>query len=164
LSLENPLTLGLEEYAKKYGIPFDNIKNANFIETAYIKDRAGYITREVPIAPGALPGSGGRIEAVIEKGGMIGNVIIPLKRQFICMDITQLYNTIAEKLNQSGHQDVSINLKNILAAAATGGEALSSTNKYLSGLKWSNKQAYRVIEDLVDEYTNYCKQNGILIN
>jgi RHS repeat-associated protein len=78
-SLENPLAMGLEEYAKKYGIPLKNLEKANFLETATLKQGASYITREAPIAPGAPAGSGGGIEAVVEQGGTTGNVIIPIQ-------------------------------------------------------------------------------------
>lgn len=79
-SLENPLTMSAEEYAKKYGVPLENVKKADFVETAILKDGAKYITREAPIAPGAPAGSGGGIEAVVEKGGTSANVITPIKR------------------------------------------------------------------------------------
>jgi RHS repeat-associated protein len=79
-SLENPLTMSAEEYAKKYGISLDNVKNADFVEVATLKSGVKYVTREAPIAPGAPAGAGGGIEAVVEKGGTTGNLIIPIKR------------------------------------------------------------------------------------
>jgi hypothetical protein len=79
-SLENPLSMSAEAYAKKYGVPLKNIENADFVETAILKDGAKYITREAPIAPGAPAGAGGGIEAVVEKGGTAANVITPIKR------------------------------------------------------------------------------------
>jgi hypothetical protein len=77
-SLENPL-INPAAYAKKYSIPVANVKNANFIETAVIKPGGKFVTREAPIAPGAVKGSGGGIEAVVEAGGTTGNVIKPIK-------------------------------------------------------------------------------------
>lgn len=44
-SLENPLTMGAEEYAKKYGIPLKNVQNTDFVETAILKD--GVNTKKV---------------------------------------------------------------------------------------------------------------------
>jgi RHS repeat-associated protein len=79
-SLENPLTMSAEEYAKKYGIKLSNVKNADFIETATLRPGAKYITRQAPTMEGAPAGAGGGMEAVVEKGGTIGNVITPIKR------------------------------------------------------------------------------------
>ena len=79
-SLENPVTMGAEAYAKKYGVPLANVKNATFVETATLKEGAKYITREAPIAPGAPAGSGGGVEAVVQQGGTTGNVITQIKR------------------------------------------------------------------------------------
>jgi hypothetical protein len=45
--------MGAEEYAKKYGIPLQNVKNATFVETATLKAGAKYITKEASMAPGA---------------------------------------------------------------------------------------------------------------
>jgi len=78
-SLENPLAMSAEQYAKKYGVPLANVKNATFVETATLKDGAKYITREAPLAPGAPAGSGGGVEAVVSQGGTTGNVITPIK-------------------------------------------------------------------------------------
>jgi hypothetical protein len=79
-SLENPLSMSAEEYAKKYGIRLSRVQNADFVETATLKNGAKYITREAPVEQGAPAGAGGGIEAVVEKGGTIGNVITPIKR------------------------------------------------------------------------------------
>jgi len=80
------------------------------------------------------------------------------------MNITELYNTIIERLNKSGHETIATDLENLLAAAATGGEGLSSTGRYLFDLKRNNQIAYKTIEDLIADYLKYCKQNGIIIN
>jgi RHS repeat-associated protein len=79
-SLENPLSMSAEAYAKKYGVPLQNVQNATFVETATLKRGASYITREAPIAPGAPAGAGGGIEAVVERGGTTGNIITQVKR------------------------------------------------------------------------------------
>jgi RHS repeat-associated protein len=73
-SLENPLE-NPGAYSQKYGIPLDNITNADFIETANLKPGAQFITREAESAPGSAPGSGGGVEAVIQKGGTTNNQI-----------------------------------------------------------------------------------------
>jgi hypothetical protein len=79
-SLENPLSMSAEAYAKKYGIPLANVKNATFVETATLKNGAQYVTREATIAPGAPAGAGGGVEAVVQQGGTTGNVITQIKR------------------------------------------------------------------------------------
>lgn len=63
-SLEHPKTPG---YAKKYGIPEENIKNADFIERATIKEGGDFVTRK---APGVGANSGGGIEIVTTKKGI----------------------------------------------------------------------------------------------
>ena len=78
-SLENPLSMSAEAYAKKYGVSLENVKNADFIETATLKQGAKYITREAPTMPGAPAGAGGGVEAVVQQGGTTGNVVTPIK-------------------------------------------------------------------------------------
>ena len=63
-SLENPANPG---YAARYGIPPENVANADFIETATLQPGASYITRPAP-AVGTNPGGG--IEVVAGPGGV----------------------------------------------------------------------------------------------
>ena len=63
-SLENPNTL---DYAQRYGIPAENVQNANFIETAILKPGTTFITRP---APGVGSNVGGGIEVVVPSGGV----------------------------------------------------------------------------------------------
>ena len=79
-SLENPLSMSAEAYAKKYGVNLKNVQNADFVETATLKSGAKYITREAPTMQGAPAGAGGGVEAVVQQGGTTGNVITPIKR------------------------------------------------------------------------------------
>lgn len=79
------------------------------------------------------------------------------------MDITELYNTIIERLNKSGHQAIVTDLENLTAAAATGGEGLESTGGYLLDLKKENPLVYESIKELIAEYLKYCRRNGIII-
>ncbi|MBD3341159.1 MAG: hypothetical protein GF353_18785 [Candidatus Lokiarchaeota archaeon] len=58
-SLEHPLTAG---FASRYGIPSKNVINANFIETATLKQGSKFITRT---APGVGSNVGGGIEVVV---------------------------------------------------------------------------------------------------
>lgn len=60
-----------EGYAKKYNIPVENTKNADFIETAKLKQNANFITREAGTAPGST-NKGKGIEIVVEEGGTTG--------------------------------------------------------------------------------------------
>jgi RHS repeat-associated protein len=62
-STENPLA-NPQAYAKKYGIPLENIENADFVEVGTLKPGANFITRQAPKAPGNPPGWGGGIEVV----------------------------------------------------------------------------------------------------
>ena len=66
-------------WAKKYNVPVENIKNADFIETATLKKEANFITREAGDAPGSA-NSGKGIEVVVDKGGTTNNVIVPIKK------------------------------------------------------------------------------------
>lgn len=63
-SLENPSTPG---YAARYGIPPENVSNANFIETATIKPGTSFVTRP---APAVGSNSGGGIEVVVPSGNI----------------------------------------------------------------------------------------------
>ncbi|MEO7065620.1 MAG: putative Ig domain-containing protein [Rhodanobacter sp.] len=63
-SLEIPTNPG---FAERYGIPPANVENANFIETAILRQDAPYITRPAP-GVGANPGGG--IEVITEPNGV----------------------------------------------------------------------------------------------
>ncbi|MGZ4958435.1 MAG: RHS repeat-associated core domain-containing protein [Methylomonas sp.] len=63
-ALEHPLTYG---YAQRYGIPYENILNADFIEAATLKPGTPFITRP---APGIGENIGGGIEVIVPSGGV----------------------------------------------------------------------------------------------
>jgi hypothetical protein len=64
-SLEHPKTPG---YGNKYGIPEENIRNADFIERATIKSDNDFITRK---APAVGNNNGGGMEVVTTRGGVV---------------------------------------------------------------------------------------------
>ena len=64
-AVEHPSTPG---FAKKYGIPEENVKNLNFIERATLKPGTTFVTRE---APGIAENTGGSIEVVVSEGGVV---------------------------------------------------------------------------------------------
>ncbi|WP_420386234.1 RHS repeat domain-containing protein [Roseivirga sp.] len=57
-ALENPLS-DPQRFSKIYGIPVENIQNANFIEIGRLQPGTNFITRPAPAAPGSVAGSGG---------------------------------------------------------------------------------------------------------
>jgi len=63
-SLEHPKTPG---YADRHGIKIDNVKDADFIETAELGDGREFITRHAPAWGDA---KGGAIEVVVPEGGV----------------------------------------------------------------------------------------------
>ena len=77
-SLENPLA-DPEAYATKYNVPLENVKNADFIETATLKKGSNFVTREAGAAPGSA-NTGKGIEVVVDKGGTTNNLITPIKK------------------------------------------------------------------------------------
>ena len=64
-SLQNPLTT--PNYPGLYGIPPENVTNANFVETAILQPGSPFITRPAP-AVGTNPRGG--IEVVVPSGGV----------------------------------------------------------------------------------------------
>jgi RHS repeat-associated protein len=63
-ALEHPMSRG---YSARYGVPAQNLKNANFIESAVVKPGGPFVTRP---APGVGASSGGGIEVVVPPGGV----------------------------------------------------------------------------------------------
>ncbi len=63
-TMEHPDTPG---FAARYGIPPENVKNANFIEVGVVRPGTPFITRPAPPA-GTNPGGG--IEVVVPPGGV----------------------------------------------------------------------------------------------
>jgi len=66
---ENPLS-NPKAFSIKYGIPVENITNANFIEIGTLRQGNNFITRPAPNAPGNPPGGGGGIEVVTPANGV----------------------------------------------------------------------------------------------
>lgn len=64
-SLEHPSAPG---YAKRYGVPEENINNSDFIEMGHLKPGTNFITRS---APGVGKNSGGAVEVVVPERGII---------------------------------------------------------------------------------------------
>ncbi len=79
------------------------------------------------------------------------------------MDINIVYNKIVEKLKTSNNAEVFTGLESSLAGAATGSEALTASASYLLSLKYKNPEAYIMIKDLIKDYLEYCKDNGLII-
>lgn len=63
-SIENPM-IDPNAYARKFGMPVENIINADFIEIGTIKPNTNFITRPAPLAPNNPLGWGGGIEVVV---------------------------------------------------------------------------------------------------
>jgi hypothetical protein len=64
-ALEHPLSPG---FANRYGVPAQNLKGANFIESGALRPGTPFVTRQAPGVGGSL---GGGIEAVVPPGGVI---------------------------------------------------------------------------------------------
>ncbi len=64
-SLEHPLT---PDFASRYGIPAENIKSWNFIESATLRPGTPFVTRQAPAVGQNL---GGGIEVVVPEGGVV---------------------------------------------------------------------------------------------
>jgi RHS repeat-associated protein len=63
-SLEHPSTPG---YSNRYGLPAENVANADFIESAVVTSGSPFVTRA---APGIGDNVGGGIEVVVNPGGV----------------------------------------------------------------------------------------------
>jgi hypothetical protein len=79
-------------------------------------------------------------------------------------DINLVYNEIVEKLKASNNYSVVGDLEHMISSAATGGEALSSSAFYLKHLIEKDPGAYQLIREQVNQYLDYCKKNGLIIN
>ena len=67
-SAEDP-RIDSADYARKYGIPLENVIHADYLVEAVLKDTNDFITREAPPAPGQTTSAGG-IEVVIVPGSV----------------------------------------------------------------------------------------------
>jgi hypothetical protein len=79
------------------------------------------------------------------------------------ININLIYDSIISKLKSSNYLDVIGSFEDSSAGAATGSEALMEQGSFLLSLRHSNPSAYKLIEDEVIEYVNYCKQHGLII-
>jgi hypothetical protein len=79
-SLENPLSISPQSYARKYGIPLKNIESANFVEAGTIKPNSNFVTRQSPSAPGSVSKSGGAIEVVTQPNSVFLDYFSTFKR------------------------------------------------------------------------------------
>lgn len=79
------------------------------------------------------------------------------------MDIDFIYNKIIEVLKGSNHENIAKELENSIARGSTGSESLMLSTSYLLYLKHSNPKVYDLIKMQVQDYLNYCNQNGLSI-
>ncbi|KGO92191.1 hypothetical protein [Flavobacterium subsaxonicum] len=78
------------------------------------------------------------------------------------MDYQKILNVSESKL-QLRFSDVVENIKDCIISGSTGGEIISKVGKYLKDLKFTDIEAYLVIENDIITYLKTCKENGIII-
>jgi hypothetical protein len=79
------------------------------------------------------------------------------------IDIDAVYNRMIQKLKASGYSGEIQGIEKSSAGAATGSEALMDQGSYLINLQHSSPSAFKLIQSEINDYLNYCKQNGLLI-
>jgi len=78
-SAEDP-RIDSADYARKYGIPLENVIHADYLVEAVLNDTTDFITREAPPAPGQTTSAGG-IEVVVPPGSLrVVNTIVYKKQ------------------------------------------------------------------------------------
>lgn len=77
------------------------------------------------------------------------------------IDINSIYNLIVEKLRNSNHSEVILELEKSNAGAATGSEALLMQASYLLSLKKLQPLIFKIIEDEIKNYIKFCEKNGL---
>ncbi len=80
------------------------------------------------------------------------------------INIDIVYNKLIDKLKTSKYSDVISGIENSSAGAATGSEALMNQGSFLLNLKHSNPLAFEWVEAEINEYLDYCEQNGLYIS
>ncbi len=76
------------------------------------------------------------------------------------MDFNSVYNKIVEKWRVTGHEHLIKELELCSRGAATGGEGVAMTGKFLKDLKIKNINAYNDVKDLIKEYLILCSEWG----
>lgn len=79
------------------------------------------------------------------------------------INIDLVYNKMIEKLKSSNYLDEISGIEKSSLGAVTGSEALMDQGFYLLSLQDSSPSAFKLIQPEVDQYFNYCKQNGLVI-
>ena len=79
------------------------------------------------------------------------------------IDINIVYNEIVEKLKTSNNTHIITELERSSAGAATGSEALIDQGSYLLSLKNKNLSVFRLLENQINTYIEYCRENGLII-
>ncbi len=77
------------------------------------------------------------------------------------IDINKVYNSIVEKLKGSNNGEVILELGKSSAGAATGSEALMMQASYMLSLKKLHPGVFKIIEDEIGSYLNYCHNHGL---
>jgi hypothetical protein len=79
------------------------------------------------------------------------------------IDIDVVYNQLVEKLKGSDYSGKIPGIENSLAGAATASEALMDQGFYLINLRHSNLPAFKLVEEEINSYLEYCRQRGLII-
>jgi hypothetical protein len=79
------------------------------------------------------------------------------------LDIDLIYTRIIERLKETNKQSIIDALANSGAGAATGGEVLSMTGRYLAELRQTDPEVYEFLRPEITEYLRYCKLSGVII-
>jgi hypothetical protein len=79
------------------------------------------------------------------------------------MNINEIYNTIIDRLKEAGQTDKVKELEDLLSSASTASEALGLTGQYLITLKTNEISNNNSLKTLIENYINYCKENGVVI-
>jgi hypothetical protein len=79
------------------------------------------------------------------------------------IDINLVYDTLINKLREANQLTVFEGIENSSAGAVTGSEALGMQGSHLVSLKYSNPTAFKLTEQEVIKYLEYCKQHGLII-
>ncbi len=79
------------------------------------------------------------------------------------INIDTVYNEIIEKLRSTNNFNIIDDLERSSMGAATGSEALMEQGSYLLLLRNNDPDVFTLIEEHINTYLKYCRQNGLMI-
>lgn len=80
------------------------------------------------------------------------------------MSVNEIINKIKEKAKANDQSEVIDEIDSLIKSGSTGSEITAMIGKYLYDIQYTNPNLYKILENEICNYLEYCYKNGLLIS